>query len=1335
MDWLLSIFNSAFQQPKEQLPGMLVATFATILAAAIIKSLKAIINRIKILVTIVMKKVGTNHRFKKLAIHQYLADVKKKFGVITNIYLDSREVLDLEKVFIPLQLQKSSIKRGSNYILSHPRDILTDCTQKRLLILGDPGAGKTTMMKALATGVASKQWIELRKEIPFFIPLRKFSQSSEKPNLHTWLSKQILPEHGLSNHEYLLESLLSKNKVLFLFDGLDEIADSKFDSTILSIEEFLSKWDKDRKCHMIFTCREQNYNLMSPYVFKNLGLEIYRLAEMRESEIDSLVFSRRKDFISNGKSPEKFLSRIKKQSISFRLHRNPLLLTMSIALYLRNSEDKVPARISDFYHECIDHLLQRRDLVDLGASKNRFSPNDKRTLLQRFAHGSITKASSKNLDFEDFHISELVQEAEHLAGEKLHIKKTDSKDVVEEIHKKAGIISMIGNSDYYTFAHRSFHEFLAACQLKVNGESGLSELKKNLLNPLWQQVIIFYASLDHSDSERLIVSLIALCSRSKGEKRITYLELLAKCTATLFHPQRKLKEQVCQVLEKAIRGARKRDKRRLLIGLFEILNTAQHEIESNVNSIVQKIIDKEDAQQLAIDITRMEDRTALPLLEYMLESGSLRLQKASLIGLENIQSVKKLDILWKYISIHRSDFKKGHIVQARFQILEILAKHEGAVDRLNDLYPYFRSSINSNFVKDVYPFDPDNEEPSNFAYILAYEKQCSQESNQPMESKLSRYYSFRSFFRSAISEKRPKELSDWKRLNLSKKPITVPINIRLITCALVTILMLFGFILEIWMIYQNPVLIFLLLGMQVMFCFFFGFFLLFSDKLEHLPNIQLANRSIEFAGIIEESQFLNNSRGGIFNKIVKWPFKIFLFIPLLFATIIAALPFSLLFLVSMFMTNPSFQGHSERVIDVISSDSTNKILTISMDQKAILWDVEKNTSQVIEEKAVYVNQSEKSELVVMGLENGNIKLLHNDTFQKVDFLKAHSYRIIDSEFDDIGKKLVSISIDKSAILWNLDTKKMISKLSIEDLEYYSTCLCGNDFWIVTRNYETIKIWNIASKELIYEVPIPIKQNVGYFGDIPIKFPNQNSLLNIDVSGNCKKLLISVDNGTIALWNLEQMKKEKSINASSSLIKAVFSDKSEQALLKLHSGAIDVWNLSENSINRRLTYVDFINTQEPIEKYYLDIIVTPNDSTITILEVKYKDKSKSNEIVLHDYDNKNTIASLAGYDEHIEHLRVTPDKKYFFAILDNQLVVLWNLESKNKLWISPRPFYNPETWKLKGFFIYIILLFISISVFIAAKDRWGEFNLPLKRVNKYYQLLNSESISMWIQNKS
>ena len=128
----------------------------------------------------------------------------------------------------------------------------------KFIILGKPGAGKTTFIKRVALESIDQKLD--KKRLPVFVSLKEFCDSGK--SLIDFIVEQFeycdLP--GSSDFAFVEQSLL-KGSMQILLDGLDEVSADRIDFALKEINDFTKKYDTNQ---FIISCRIAAYN----YIFE-----------------------------------------------------------------------------------------------------------------------------------------------------------------------------------------------------------------------------------------------------------------------------------------------------------------------------------------------------------------------------------------------------------------------------------------------------------------------------------------------------------------------------------------------------------------------------------------------------------------------------------------------------------------------------------------------------------------------------------------------------------------------------------------------------------------------------------------------------------------------------------------------------------------------------------------------------------------------------------------------------------------------------------------------------------------------------------------------------------
>ena len=202
-----------------------------------------------------------------LAIYVYLREVY-------------REQKPNNKLYTPLNVAENLYETTLDATTSPQQNIQKFAQQLKshVLILGLPGAGKTMALRAAYQYPTLKQpWGAMwgRNKIPVYIPLKDYNVFLTKIYLATSASHNqngnpSLPPYGKSMLAYLLEGsnltgmshlnpylerLAKRGRVLFLYDGLNEIDSGYLDVVCAELLHTMQV----NKNHVVMTCRELDY--------------------------------------------------------------------------------------------------------------------------------------------------------------------------------------------------------------------------------------------------------------------------------------------------------------------------------------------------------------------------------------------------------------------------------------------------------------------------------------------------------------------------------------------------------------------------------------------------------------------------------------------------------------------------------------------------------------------------------------------------------------------------------------------------------------------------------------------------------------------------------------------------------------------------------------------------------------------------------------------------------------------------------------------------------------------------------------------------------------------
>ena len=119
-------------------------------------------------------------------------------------------------------------------------------SKKQLMILGRPGAGKTTFMKRLATLCNRAEF--LPGQVPVFLTLKEFAETVNQPKLLNFIASAFVPDISVE----AVDQMLVRGRGLVLLDGLDEVLEVHHDRVLEEIRAFAQHYAES---HIVITCR------------------------------------------------------------------------------------------------------------------------------------------------------------------------------------------------------------------------------------------------------------------------------------------------------------------------------------------------------------------------------------------------------------------------------------------------------------------------------------------------------------------------------------------------------------------------------------------------------------------------------------------------------------------------------------------------------------------------------------------------------------------------------------------------------------------------------------------------------------------------------------------------------------------------------------------------------------------------------------------------------------------------------------------------------------------------------------------------------------------------
>ncbi|MCY6489471.1 TIR domain-containing protein [Leptolyngbya sp. GGD] len=216
----------------------------------------------------------------------------------------------------------------------------------RLLILGKPGAGKTTFLKHLAVDCSKERFQS--DLIPVLIELRRIR--STKWKLLDAISQQL----ELSPQQ--TEKLLEQGQLLILMDGLDEVPSSSFRGNVQRQVRDIAKEPKHAGNRFILTCRTQVITGEMPQGFTAVEVADFN-PEQVQRFVENWFCASGLEENEVGQQWQTFAGEINKNPSLKELTVTPVLL--SLMCWVFEDTGELPAQAASLYDQGINLLLER----------------------------------------------------------------------------------------------------------------------------------------------------------------------------------------------------------------------------------------------------------------------------------------------------------------------------------------------------------------------------------------------------------------------------------------------------------------------------------------------------------------------------------------------------------------------------------------------------------------------------------------------------------------------------------------------------------------------------------------------------------------------------------------------------------------------------------------------------------------------------------------------------------------------------------------------------------------------------------------------------------------
>lgn len=418
------------------------------------------------------------------------------------------------RVYILNTLRCRQDLERSNLVESSVPGLEAINNHQKLIVLGKPGAGKTTFLKYLAISCIEEESNQqssdanyLRQFVPLSISLKDFTNDFAEASTTVDLLSYIVDRFKLNPNE--IELILKQGRALVLLDGLDEVRETERSQIIYQVERFLEDWGSYNN-KFVITCRIN----ATWYKFEQFTeVEIADFGDLQIQEFVKKWFESLGECNGECDRAKIFLKTLRNEQYKSikELARTPLLLTLLCIVF--NNSLCFPTKHSHLYYKAIEILLETWDAtrnIERDESYKRLSIQDKENLLNQIAYATFT---TNNYIFArqtvENEITKYIRRLPSVEGN----SQVDERAVLSSIEVQHGLL--VKRADlFYSFSHLTFHEYFTAkyivnsCGSQSSNRLVLVELMQHITNPTWKEVFLRTAEL-FSSAEGLLQQMKA----------------------------------------------------------------------------------------------------------------------------------------------------------------------------------------------------------------------------------------------------------------------------------------------------------------------------------------------------------------------------------------------------------------------------------------------------------------------------------------------------------------------------------------------------------------------------------------------------------------------------------------------------------------------------------------------------------------------------------------------------------------------------------------------------------------------------------------------------------
>ncbi|HCQ22696.1 MAG TPA: histidine kinase [Anabaena sp. UBA12330] len=358
-----------------------------------------------------------------------------------------------------------------------------------LMILGQPGAGKSTFLRKIGLEALKGKSGQIQGEIiPVLLELKQFT--TNEVNIYNIIEQEFI-SCQLPLAKEFTNQLLRRGKLLLLLDGLDEVPNKNFELVIDKIQEFVKEYKQNK---FVISCRTAAYRQK----FQNF--KEFIIADFNDQQIQQFInnwFYSQVD--KQLGTDQKCWDKINTQEATKELARTPLLLTF-LCLEYDESQD-LPKKKATLYGNALDILLRRwsaEKRLPYEPIYRQLGIDLEKIMLAEIAYDNF---ATDKLFFSQPEVLNQIQKV--IDNNDNAPKNLDVGKILDAITIEQGILVERAR-DVFSFSHLTLQEYLTAQHIYDNRlvEKLVTE---HLTDERWKEVFLLVAGVMRGGADDLLL--------------------------------------------------------------------------------------------------------------------------------------------------------------------------------------------------------------------------------------------------------------------------------------------------------------------------------------------------------------------------------------------------------------------------------------------------------------------------------------------------------------------------------------------------------------------------------------------------------------------------------------------------------------------------------------------------------------------------------------------------------------------------------------------------------------------------------------------------------------